>query len=77
MKKEDVLLRADKVLLELYEKINSEDWAQDEKKYDEYMNDFFIISNILSELIQHRYNNSTSKEELKKSAVDIIDHFLK
>lgn len=77
MKKEDVLLRADKVLNELYQDINCEEWGQDNKEYDNRMNDFFIISNILSELIQYRYNKSTSKEEFKKSAIDIIDHFLK
>lgn len=77
MKKEDVLLRADELLIELYEEINIEDWAQDDRKYDEYMNDFFIITNILSELIQHRYNNSTSNKDFKKSVMDIIDYFLK
>lgn len=77
MKKEDVLLRADKVLNKLYNEINVEEWGEDDAEYKKRMDDFFIITNILSELIQHRYNKSTSKEEFKKSAIDIIDNFFK
>lgn len=77
MKKEDVLLRADKVLNELYNEINGEEWGQDDKEYKKCMYDFFIITNILSELIQYRYNKSTSKEEFKKNTLDLIDYFLK
>lgn len=77
MKKEDVLLRADKVLNKLYNEINVEEWGEDDAEYKKRMDDFFIITNILSELIQYRYNKSTSKEEFKKSAIDIIDNFFK
>ncbi len=54
MKKHDVLLRVDKVLSDLYNEINGEEWGYDEELYKKQMDDFFIISNALSELIQYR-----------------------
>lgn len=77
MKDKDVLLRADLVLNELYDKINTESWACDNKEYDKSMNDFFIITNLLGELIQHRYNKHLSKEEFKNVSNNIIDHFFR
>ena len=40
------------------------------------MRDFFIISNMLSELIQYRYNKTMSKEEYKEMASKLIEKFL-
>lgn len=77
MKDKDVLLRAEVVLNELYDKINTESWAFNKKEYDENMNDFFIITNLLGELIQHRYNKHLSKEEFKRVSNNIIDHFFR
>jgi len=77
MKKSDVLLRTDEVLNDLYEEINAEDWAKNDEQYDKYMNDFFIISNILGELIQHRYSKSISKDEFKEMTNNIINHYFK
>ena len=75
MKETDVLLRADEVLTDLYNQINDESWGNDEKLYEEKMRDF-IISNMLSELIQYRYNKTMSKEEYKEMASKLIEKFL-
>ncbi|MBY6835987.1 hypothetical protein FDG50_00395 [Clostridium botulinum] len=77
MKKHDVLLRVDKVLSDLYNEINTEEWGYDEELYKKQMDDFFIISNALSELIQYRYNNSMKKEEYKEFVNNLIDKYLK
>ncbi|MBY0754548.1 hypothetical protein K5V21_03660 [Clostridium sardiniense] len=76
MKKEDVLLRMEELISELYNEINTESWAQDEQVYKKKMYDFFIISNALDQLIQYRYCNSMSKEEYKTSVNNLIDKFL-
>lgn len=77
-KDSDVLLRAQIVLRELYDEINSEEWVCDEKLYDEKMSDFFIISNALNELIQYRYvKGSMTKEEYKDSVNRLINKNLK
>ncbi len=78
MEKKDVLLRASKVLEDLYDEINSEEWGYDEELYDKQMNDFFIISNLLSILINYRYNeNPKTKDEFKINANELIDKLLK
>ena len=76
MKDEDVLLRADKVLKELYDEINTESWATDDKLYESKIKDFFIVSNVLDELIQYRYIGKRTKEEYKKTVINIIDKYL-
>jgi len=77
LKNQDVLLRAEKVLNDLYNEINHEEWGYDQDLYEKKMNDFFIISNALGELIQYRYNNSMSKEEYKTFVNNLIDKYLK
>lgn len=77
MKKQDVLLRAEKVLNDLYNEINVEEWTYDEELYKKQMDDLFIISNALSELSQYRYNKSMSKEEYKEFVSNLIDKNLK
>lgn len=77
MKKHDVLLRAEKVLNDLYNEINVEEWTYDEELYKKQMDDFFIISNVLSELSQYRYNNAMTKEEYKEFVNNLIDKKLK
>ncbi|OPX49145.1 hypothetical protein [Clostridium thermobutyricum] len=76
MEKTDVLLRAEEVLTYLYNEINEEYWGNDKTLYEEKMKDFFIISNMLSDLIQYRYNKNMSKEEFKESAIRLIEEFL-
>lgn len=61
MKKHDVLLRAEKVLNDLYNEINVEEWTCDDELYKKQIEDYFIISNTLGELIQYRYNNAMTK----------------
>lgn len=73
MKDRDVLLRAEEVLNDLYNKINTEEWCYDESVYENQMRDFFVITNLLSELIKYRYNKSITKEELKSFADGLID----
>lgn len=77
MKKQDVLLRAEKVLSDLYNEINGEEWGYDEELYKKQMDDFFIITNSLSELIQYRYNNNMTKEEYKEFVSCLIEEKLK
>lgn len=77
MKKEDVLLRAEKVLNDLYNQINTEEWTYDEELYKKQMNDLFIISNALSELSQYRYNKHMTKEEYKEFICRLIDKNLR
>lgn len=77
MEKHDVLLRTEKVLNDLYNEINSEEWTYDEELYNKQMEDFFIISNALSGLSQYRYNKSMSKEEYKEFVNNLIDKNLK
>ncbi len=77
MKKQDVLLRAEKVLNNFYNEINIEEWTYDEELYKKQMADFFIISNALSELSQYRYNKTMTKEEYKEFVNGLIDKYLK
>lgn len=77
MEKHDVLLRTEVLIHELYDEINSEAWGYNNELYDKHMNDFFIISNALGELIQHRYSTTKSKEEFKSIVNNIIDKYFK
>lgn len=77
MKKEDVLLRATEVLNDLYNEINGEEWCYNEALYNEKMEDFLIITNTLSSLVQYRYNNSMTKDEYKAFVNRLIDEKLK
>lgn len=73
MKKSDVMLRTAKVLEDLYNTINVEEWTMDEELYDKEINRFFIVSNLVSSMNQYIYNNNSSKEDLKKFVCDLID----
>lgn len=77
MQKDDVLLRTAELVDDLYKEINGEEWGHDEDLYNKQMDDFLIISNILSSLIQYRYSNSMTKEEYKVFVMRLIDEKLK
>lgn len=77
MEKHDVLLRASKVLNDLYNEINAEEWTYNEELYNKQMDDFIIVSNVLGELIQYRYVGKKSKEEYKEFVSRLIDEDLK
>lgn len=77
MENQDVLLRAEKVLNDLYNEINLEEWGYDQELYKKQMDDFFIISNALDALSQYRYFNAMTKEEYKAFMCGLIDKYLK
>ena len=77
LENQDVLLRAEKVLNDLYNEINLEEWGYDQELYKKQMDDFFIISNALDALSQYRYCNAMTKEEYKAFMCGLIDKYLK
>lgn len=77
MEKKDVLLRASELLDDLYNEINGEGWCYDKDLYNKQMDDFLIITNTLSSLIQYRYNKNMTKEEYKAFVSRLIDEKLR
>ena len=72
-KDSDVMIRTDKVLNDLYNTINTEDWTVDEKLYNKEIDRFVIVSNLVGALNQYIYNKNTTKDEIKELICNLID----